>query len=258
MAKNSVNRKALEDLQKALTNAIADRADRIAGNMSEQMVDLFVERARKRLDKATPSASSVDKIEMLKNNIQSRVDHTAQAHTGYISVLSDSEGLNMFLEFGTGILGLEGGGHPEAEKKYHWKYQTRLEKGIPYKLHSGGRLVGMEKQGWFFSSKKGTYIDKNDEHPVFIFKEYKKQIKDKLGREYTRRVRSQNPVKIKENTVFTQGLRPLRYFYKTKKELSDLLSKIGSITRAGNREESGKKALQQIEAEIKKVRNKGV
>ena len=148
-------------------------------------------------------------------------------HAGYISVLADPEGLNMFLEFGTGIVGL-GQPHEEAGL-YGWKYANNL---LKYRSHGGAR-AGSGKLGWFFSSTNGTYIDANDEHPVIAYKQIESletvrpHIRNGIPVSgYNRKKRIRSVYKKKTNSVFTQGLRPIRYFYRTKEEIREVIAEI--------------------------------
>lgn len=220
------------DFKKALNSAVASRADRICQDLSKKICDVFVDKAKENLNRATPKDGiSNALVEQVKNNIYASRSASKESKW-IISVDRDPEDLCMFLEYGTG---LNGGfePHPEASK-IGWDYMVNVDNPKIYKWYKNDL-------GWFFSANKSTYIDEHDEYPVV---EYKTMgIAEDDVKPYFRKGKLVNlkgyhrvrPYylngKIKE-TVFSHGLYPVRYFYDAKIFVKDLLSKVGKYTRS--------------------------
>lgn len=236
----SINQQRLNDLRKEIKRKISSKADRFANSLSKTASEVFVNNAKQRLIKGVVGSNMANVDEVL-NNITSTSETESNEYLYTISVKQDSEGLAMFLEYGTGILGSQKP-HPEAGE-VGWIYKTRIHQGRTYKKHSGSKLVGFEKEGWFFSSKKGTFISKNDEHPVITRNErlHFEHINPKNGTPYLRARRIRSGERVKQNTVFSQGLYPVRYFYKTKEEFKKIFKEIASMSREGYYGSKGEK-----------------
>ena len=230
MAKNADFQNSLNRLRKNLTATIAERATRIADVVAKTATEVFVNNARVHLDDATPKdAESASMIETVKSNIYS--SKSASDKASYIvSVESDPEGLNMFLEFGTGLVGSTGG-HPEANK-FGWKYAVNKDKYI----YKNG------KAGWFFV-KYNNYLDRDDENPVIVKRTYVSETQwvsshtrnGKPVQRYVRRRPRGAVTKTSEKQydywVFSQGLYPVRYFYKAKQEVRAVLAECAKMLR---------------------------
>jgi len=248
----SINQQRLNDLRKEIKRKISSTADRFANSLSKTASEVFVNNAKQRLIKGVVGSNMANVDEVL-NNITSTSETESNEYLYTISVKQDSEGLAMFLEYGTGILGSQKP-HPEADD-VGWIYKTRLLQGRPYKKHSGSRFVGLEKEGWFFSSKKGTFISSRDEHPVLTMKEktLTEHIESKDGKVYDRTRRVRYGRGVKENTVFSQGIYPVRYFYNTKQEFKKIFKEIASMGKEGYYSSKGEK-LKDFENYINKKR----
>lgn len=226
-----INQSALNRMRNSIKEKISVGANKIANDLAETASNVFVNNVKKRLLKGVAGSNMANVDEVLKNiTVTKETESFRFRHT--ISLKQDSEGLAMFLEYGTGILGSLKE-HPEADD-VGWIYKTRIHQGRTYKKHSGSKLVGFEKEGWFFSSKKGTFISKNDEHPVITRKErlHVEHINPKNGTPYIRTRRIRSGERVKQNTVFSQGLYPVRYFYNTKIEFTKIFEKLKTMSRS--------------------------
>ena len=112
--------------------------------------------------------------------------------------------------------------HPEVAS-IGWKYAIhpesyrRADKIIPNLMYN--------KMGWFFKRKPMSVITKYDKEDIVIthkgFQEVKQHIRNgKPVKAYVRKIRTK-PDKV-INAVFTQGIKPVRFIYETKKELEGL------------------------------------
>lgn len=102
-----------------------------------------------------------------------------------IVVRNDEEGLMMFLEYGTGLQG-EAYKHPQSQN-IGWEYAMNVS---DYKSFN-------DKLGWFFQDKGNNYIDNSD---IVIEKKT-------------------------TNSVFSQGIKPVRYIYDTWIEIQDVITR---------------------------------
>lgn len=234
------NQQALNNLRDKLKETISATSERYAQGLSETATEVFVHNAKTRLLRGV-AGSNMANVDSVLNNISASKESSSFRYLSTIYVRQDPEGLAMFLEYGTGILGAQKR-HPEA-KSIGWKYKTRLKKGKPFKVHSGSRFVGLEKSGWFFSSKKGTFISARDEHPVLTYKQrtITEHIEAKDGKVYDRTRRVRSFVGVKQNTVFTQGLYPVKYFYNTKQEFKKIFKHLSVLSKEGHYESKGSK-----------------
>lgn len=233
MSKNDFS-KQLTKLQREINRRLADRADNIAYGLREATVDLFVHNARQRvLDRATPKdANSIVLVNTVANNIVSEDDYI-------IKVLPDNEGLYMFLEYGTGVLGWFYG-HPEASK-IGWEYMTDPSHYVLKNIPRAGISTGL--QGWFFHYNGDNYLDYRDEYPNIVRVKYTQTTQmgggftDKNGRHVRRYRRRRNTNRAGEfstfekdytqyNWAFSSGLEPLRYFYDTKIEIQNIFREL--------------------------------
>lgn len=240
MPRDRVLTKSLNKLRDDVQSMVSARADRIMEGLSKSITDAFVNNVQKRLiSRATPKDTQ---SAMLVQNIADSivVDESVWAgkYEYRIVIPRDPEGLVMFLEFGTGLVGYTQG-NPDATK-YGWSYAVNRNSYV-YKKHEG-------RLGFIFEKTGTNYIDRDDESPNISVKQYTptKQwgggFTDKNGRYVKRYRRARNrrrdgtlsPVIKKyqqDDWVFSEGLYPLRYFYDTKMEFKKLLSDIGKIKR---------------------------
>lgn len=217
MAKNEQFRKSLQALRKRLKDKLQE-----IQNLDNEIIKLtceaFVTRARHKFVN-NANTTQKDLLESLKGNIYYR-----PSKTGYqIIVRSDEEGLMMFLEYGTGLVG-EQAEHPEASK-VGWEYAINEPDYINYG----------DRRGWFFKPNENSYIDIHD-----IEIKYKRSFKKGTAKAYSPVLSSEYPNReafLEDNknyyssdvtagettkTVFSQGIEPVRYIYETKQEIIDI------------------------------------
>lgn len=154
-----------------------------AENISKLVAEIFVSRARGRLEKYA-NTDNLGLISRLKSNIYYR-----PSKSGYqIIIRQDPEGLMTYLEYGTGLF-MGASPHPEANK-IGWTYGGNAGSSQAYKTVNG-------RFGWFFRTEDpDTYIDRND-----------------------------SDRREGGTLVFTQGIKPIRYIYNTRKEIEDLITR---------------------------------
>jgi hypothetical protein len=97
-----------------------------------------------------------------------------------------------FFEYGTGFVGKQSAQNPD--KPTWWRYT--INRGAPWygKLDFGMGQV----EGWFYNYKENAFITQDDYEGI-----------QKNGKQ----------------VVFTRGIKPVMYIYKTKSEISDILKK---------------------------------
>lgn len=236
-----------QKLIKELTSKLNERADKFSVGLADALVDVFEHNARERLrSRATPKAGTDGQqlIENICNNIthEKKGYYSAAAHmaSNKIVVLPDSEGLYMFLEYGTGVLGWFSGGHPEASK-IGWEYMTNPSHYVLKTVPREGITTGL--QGWFFGYNGSNYLDMRDEYPNVVRVKYIQTTQmgggftDKNGRHVRRYRRRRNTNREGEfstfekdysqyNWAFSSGLQPLRYFYDTKMEIRNIIREL--------------------------------
>ena len=244
-------RSNFDKFRRELYAVVNERANRIANEVSAEVVKVFVNRAKDRLEKAkrdfTPESASM--ISSVKDNIyyESEPYFTKSKTTGkfkevtrsYVRVRNDPQNLLMFLEYGTGLEG-EVNPHPESTK-IGWNYAINKTK---YK-----RLPSREKdmfggEGWFFTRKPNSVLTRKDStvhrYAVDEIVVYEQTITTKNGLVYTRR----QPYHKKRKgsfSAFTSGIKPVRFIYNTKQELKNLFTASkGSLTVEEFREKLAK------------------
>lgn len=218
---------SLKSLQKRLNKELMVRGKNTRNQVMGPIAKLFQNNARERVNDATPKdATSEYLLNRVKKSIILFEDKQNCKYT--VEVLPVENGLPAYLEYGTGWAGAFDQ-HEEASKD-NWDYAINRESYIT----RAGRT------GWFFSSED-SYVDKDDEHPVRIVqkrtkrKEFVKAHTRKLknGTEVSvRRYMRKRPHGDKEITsvreydkwVFSDGLRPVRFLYRTKEEIKNKLA----------------------------------
>lgn len=171
-----------------MANYISRRMEGIAENLENEIGNAFVKKARNTLlDRATPFDSfSEFKIKEIAENINVETDDNGEKQ---IIVEDDGEGLSVYLEYGTGLVGEQ---HKGTFTPASWQYAINRDKYKTIKLSSG------EIKGFVFDYYKATYIDKND----ILLHNYNKKNE------------------LRSIAVFSQGLKPLRYIYDTRVSLN--------------------------------------
>ena len=169
-----------------ISNYITRRMKDISENLEDEIGDAFVKKARNTLlHRATPdpdNSFSKSTIEEIAKNINVETDDNGEKQ---IVVEDDGEGLSVYLEYGTGLVGEQ---HKGTFTPASWQYAINRDKYKTLKLSSG------EIKGFIFDYHNTNYIDKDD---IVLDKSKKKSI-----------------------GVFSQGLKPLRYIYDTRVSLN--------------------------------------
>lgn len=230
--------KSFEKFKKDLRRTVRDRIegqDGIGNRLAKALCRTFLDIAGSVLKrKATPNDTHS------RNKINEIVDSMYMAGGGeyygvreYIAKIPlDSEGLVMFLEFGTGLIG-ERQGYDSYSEKFQWAYAIHRSK---YKTITNTESGNFGKTGWFFTNKNRKYVDKNDfkVHQIDILKRVIKRqvITPQRGNQKKSYVRYQ-PYNIHRKgyaSVFSEGLKPIRYYYTAKQELNYLIRDLQAET----------------------------
>lgn len=212
MAKNDVFDYTSSKTQKQLDNFIRNNLKKISKSLTNTMVDAFIRRAKKNLvSKSTPlDSNSANLVKNVANNI---VKVKKRKYT-YVKIKPDSEGLYMFLEYGTGLVGKEKP-HPEASK-IGWGYMTRPEHYIS--AHTTIDRSGGLKTGFVFKNDKTNYLDKEDTYIIRQSGIKKYQLKK------TGEIKVYGPYRyFVDNYILSSGLKPVRYIYDTKMAMKRLI-----------------------------------
>jgi hypothetical protein len=221
-----------------------ERTKEFSKDIAERICEVFVSRAKKRLlegtNRATPNADSAAMVQALADSITTR-----PLENGRCSVVIpvDQEGLFMFLEFGTGLMG-EQNGNPDAAA-VGWGYALNRAE-----YHNGG---------WYFTRQRTqrtktkdfeethiAYVDQSDIYPVMEHRTRTYTSERVRVRGYSRNghyvktyTRKRPNPKTSEysytvehkDTVFSKGLKPVRYIYDTKQEIFELFRTLSSYKK---------------------------
>ena len=256
MARDDRFNKAINIFRKELKEKINAKILEAGEEKTLNLANTFAYVSKNKLNSANPAPESKGLIEEIKNSItvekiRQKLNEDKKATVGYgIKIPIDKEGLVMFLEYGTGILG-ENNKHPQTDVLNMdirglsfsvWKYAVnknnyktvkirnrynKLEdKMVPCYITRNGKL------GFVFKKHEGKYIDANDE--VFFNEPYKtkyswvKGYTDKNGRvvkpyiRYHKDIRTYNRI---QQYVFSQGIKPVRFIYDAKQTVWDMIDK---------------------------------
>ena len=200
----AVSKRLTSRFEKQLRDYVREKSKLFAVDLSADIAEAFVSKAKNKLLKdATPKDSS---SQQMVNSLADSI-HIEQNKSGKIFVVvpRDPEGLNMYLEYGTGLKG-ESNPNPDA-RKIGWKYAIHKDRY----LKKNGEPIG------FIFKKKGTYLDEDDKSPSI------RKIRGKDG----------EPDKIisYENKVFSAGLTPVRYIYSTRVYMNRLIGQFKNKKR---------------------------
>lgn len=243
---------SLKKLRKGLERSIDFRTQDICRKASAGIAQTFAEVSTKRLvEGATPlDSASSSKV----NNIANSITHFQEGNRAVAFVPIDEEGLTLFLEYGTGLVGensnnklIETSKKRSDADRVGWEYAINRDK---YKtLPSNGKV------GWFFTKKPDSYIDAND--TVIERKDKKLVLSTEIiqptirngvrVKGYTRTMRRW---KSKKNSVFTEGLKPIRFFGRTRSDIKAIL------TEAKSGGLKGKASVEDMEALLNNYRIK--
>lgn len=200
----AVSYKLSRNSSKLLRNVVKDMAKPFLVDLSKDIAEAFVAKARERLlmDSTPKDSESQQMVNNLADSIYIKGNGKGKTT---IVIPRDPEGLNMYLEYGTGLKG-ESNPNPDA-RKIGWKYAIHKDRY----LKKNGEPIG------FIFKKKGTYLDEDDKSPSI------RKIRGKDG----------EPDKIisYENKVFSAGLTPVRYIYSTRVYMNRLIGQFKNKKR---------------------------
>ena len=235
MAQNQIFQNSLNTVKKQIRSFIDKAQKDMTEEISKLVAYTFRDVARRRLIKTNNAISQQQAV--IKNVAQSIM--VRKYKSGYKIVLSrqtDPEGLLMFLEFGTGLVGKE---NPHSwAGGIGWQYAINEEN---YKTRSNG------KEGWFWRPQGDNtkYIDKDD-----MVENYKRtynayRLKPEHPR-YGRTTKFWETHRFTGNprVVFSSGIKPLRFLYRTRLDI------IKAINRANGDIEKLKQELEILRSAI--------
>ena len=225
MPRKSTSYRDFDIFQKKLEQYINKNIKDMISGLPDEVGETFVKRAQDRLDRFADSESmdgnSASIVKSLKDNITyTKGSEDESSSQGYIEIKDDSQHLMMFLEYGTGIAGSYNE-HPEARKS-GWLYAVNP---THYKRVKGLKYNGY---GWFFNKSADSFIGKDDITNMVIshktFQEVKGYIRKNGSyvKPYVRQIKTK-PDRIVDKAVLTQGIKPVRFIYDTKKEILNFL-----------------------------------
>lgn len=185
-----------------------------------EVAEAFVNRARRTLiSRATPQdTSSYLQVIEVADNIKVKQNKKGQT---YITIQQDREGLSMYLEYGTGLMG-KNNPHPNSGN-IGWNYA--INEGSYINTHTTIDRSGPTKKGFIFENF-GNYIDKEDR---FVIKEsgLKRYTSKKTGIE-----KFYGPYRyVSKKWIISSGLRPTRYIYDTKLAMKKLISSCKKVSQ---------------------------
>lgn len=247
MARDENFEKSLRKARRRVYYLLNERTRKFSEAMSRMLCEVFRDRARARLlaNAAPKDANSEMLVANLANSIECR-----QVSSGYWSVKipADEEGLFMFLEFGTGLIGEENRfNNIEGDENKSLLQNWISDTGWADKDSRGKNFFN---GGWVFKYDKKPYVPYLDEFDSFPLTHERKHTKkgqaehtvssyqrrSKKGNvytvsKYTRKAkeRSASPFAKNQRTednrrAFTSGLMPIRYIYDTKQEIWNVLN----------------------------------
>ena len=224
-------KKARRQFEAIINEACLRRGEEVSKKVAEQ----FVEEARKNLlSDSNPAPESTGLIANIANSITYTKSTRTLYRTGttegkpkkvsgyVVKIPMDREGLVMFLEYGTGLNGLRNR-HPEASK-IGWAYAINRER---YKTFG-------TKRGFIFRSTGRNYIDNDDykfRHRYLSTTEYikgyvrtsKKTGKQTFVKGYRRARKTPKMVEGKKTWVLSSGITPVRFIYRAKNKVRQLI-----------------------------------
>lgn len=216
---------------KRLKGYVKEKANNFAVEMSEDIAKAFVNQAKKRLlSNSTPKGpEDSEKIQAIADSIH----YTKKGNKCTIVVPNDKEGLNVFLEYGTGLEGKENK-NPDA-KKIGWDYAINEDS---YKEGRSGPNSPISKGFVFW--KGDSYINMSDVNPLYKYSY--KHIPARVSRTEVSAYTDKNGVYhssyYKTNTrrekvyeyhyyydkyVLSSGIKPVRYIYSTRVNLNRII-----------------------------------
>lgn len=210
MSQNQIFQNSLNTVKKQIRSFIDKAQKDMTEEISKLIAYTFRDVARNRLIRSNNAISQQQSvIERVSKSIMVR-----KYKSGYKIVLSsqtDPEGLLMFLEFGTGLVGKDNK-HSWAGK-IGWQYAINEEN---YRTRSNG------KRGWFWRPQGDNtkYIDKDDmvENYKRTYNAYKLKPEHPIfGR--TTKFWETHRLTGNSRVVFSSGIKPLRFLYRTRLDI---------------------------------------
>lgn len=218
---------------KRLKGYVKEKANNFAVEMSEDIAKAFVNQAKKRLlSNSTPKGpEDSEKIQAIADSIH----YTKNGNICTVVVPKDAEGLNMFLEYGTGLEGKNAVEKNGDAKKIGWDYAINEDS---YKTGSGGPNQPA-KQGFVFY-KGDSYLNYGDVHPLYRHsykyvpaKVHRVEVSaytDKHGvfhssyyKTVTRHEKVYEYHYYYDKYALSQGIKPVRYVYATRVNLNRII-----------------------------------
>jgi hypothetical protein len=241
----SLFQKKLDIFRKDLFKTINTELLRIGEDKSKEYADKFVELAKANLDRATPSPESQPLVDEIKNNMRvvkdkRKIDGGERATVGHnVLIPMDPQGLTLFLEYGTGLIGKHNK-HPQTDilKMYSgglfmdWKYAINDNTKKVIKRRG---LFAKQKEmtidwyvemfggrGFVFRKNKNSYVDADDKefhnktsNRIRWIKEYKRKDGTVVKAHKRYNVKQKN-FESKGTYVFSEGIKPVRFIYDAK------------------------------------------
>lgn len=212
---------------------VQDKVQELEKDISSEIAKAIQAGAKNKLiNRATPkdSTSSSLLLDVSDNILVSEDDY---GH--YVTVGQDDEGLALFLEYGTGLVGREDP-HPDASN-VGWNYAVNEQ---DYTIARESQY-NKWKRGFRFK-RFNNYLDVNDVNPIYyhstktvkpnVYVSKTKPHTDKRGRlisgyerVITRRGGFYEYHQYYPQWALSQGLKPLRYMYDTKMQVSRLINR---------------------------------
>jgi hypothetical protein len=232
------------------------KARKFENEIAKRICECFVERARQRLLLYSNPKDGVSQaaIAQIVDSITVRTLPDGRGYT--VLIPRDEEGLFMYLEYGTGLLGEENG-HEESGggyRKLDWQYNI------------GDPDIRTIYGSWVFSrdGKRSSpaYVDDNDINPIITTKKYKTEptrvrattTKKGPRKSFIRKPRKHESAEktiIAENAVMSKGIAPVRYIYNTKMEIFELYRTLKSFR-------NGELTIQDVYDAIEELRRRPV
>lgn len=230
---NESLKKARRQFEAVINEACLRRGSEFSRNASEK----FVEEARNNLLRdSNPAPESTGLIASIANSITYEESKRAlyrkgttkgkpKEVSGYVvRIPIDREGLVMFLEYGTGLNGLRN--RNQEAKQIGWEYAVNRDKYVTFGT----------KRGFIFRSTGRNYIDNDDykfKHRYLSTTEFvrgyirttKKTGKQTYVKGYRRARRTPKMVEGKKTWVLSSGITPVRFIYRAKNKVRQLISK---------------------------------
>lgn len=206
MAKDKYFNTSSTKFQESLSRYIENKFGKVSEDISNKMANAFVKRAKQTLiENATPyKEKSADIVRKLSKHISK----TKKDGRVAVRVNPDREGLYMFLEYGTGLVGASNP-HPQA-KRIGWKYAKNQDR---YETIDN-------KFGFIYNYNPIRYIDAEDKFIVKVYSGVKKYVSKKTGE-----TKVYGPYDNYRRTVkiLSSGLKPVRYIYNTRVKMNRLI-----------------------------------